>query len=48
LLKLLLFLVLLAALAGLVYLAPYLWELAIAGLIGGIYRIFFHQPGNNA
>ena len=33
-----------AALAGMVWLVPILWELAIAGAIGGAYWIFFRQP----
>jgi len=38
------FLVLLALLAGLVWAVPVLWELAVAGAIGGIYWIFFRIP----
>ena len=42
--RVLAFLLLLAALAGLVWLAPFLWELAVAGVIGGVWWIFFRQP----
>jgi hypothetical protein len=43
-LKFVVFLALLAVLAWLVWLVPVLWELAIAGLIGGVYWIFFRIP----
>jgi|GEM_PF-5241990 len=33
--------ILLAALAGIVLLFPFLWELAVAGALGGVYWIFF-------
>jgi hypothetical protein len=39
-----LFSALLALLAGLVWQFPVLWELALAGLIGGVYWIFFRVP----
>jgi hypothetical protein len=42
--KLAVFSGLLALLAGLVWAAPVLWELAVAGAIGGIYWIFFRIP----
>jgi hypothetical protein len=42
--KVLLYLVLLAVLAGLVWQWPMLWELAVAGAIGGVYWIFFRIP----
>ena len=42
--KLLAFSVLLAALVWLVSQLPVLWELALAGLIGGVYWIFFRVP----
>ena len=35
---------LLAMLAGLVWRFPFVWELAIAGLLGGAYWIFFRPP----
>jgi len=43
-LKFVVFFALLALLAGIVWLVPVLWELAIAGLIGGVYWIFFRIP----
>lgn len=42
--KIALFVLLLALLASLVWMLPVLWELAVAGLIGGIYWIFFRIP----
>jgi len=33
--------ILLAALAVIVLLFPFLWELAVAGALGGVYWIFF-------
>jgi len=42
-LKTLAYLALLATLAGLVWAVPVLWELAVAGAIGGAYWIFFRQ-----
>jgi hypothetical protein len=44
LLKGLAYLLLLAVLAALVWQWPMLWELAIAGAIGGVYWIFFRIP----
>lgn len=38
--------ILLAALAGVVMLFPFLWELAVAGMLGGIYWIFFRVAPN--
>ncbi len=38
---------LLAVLAALVWMVPVLWELAVAGAIGGVYWIFFRQPPEN-
>jgi len=43
-LKVLAYLLLLAVLAGLVWQFPVLWEIAIAGAIGGVYWIFFRIP----
>jgi len=43
-LKVLRYLLLLAMLAGAVWLVPVLWELAIAAAIGGAYWIFFRIP----
>jgi hypothetical protein len=43
-LKFLAYAALLGALAGLVWLVPILWELAVAGAIGGAYWIFFRNP----
>jgi len=40
-LKVLRYLLLLAVLAGAVWLVPVLWELAVAASIGGAYWIFF-------
>lgn len=42
--KVLAYLALLTALAGMVWVVPVLWELAVAGAIGGAYWIFFRQP----
>ncbi|MGE5491811.1 MAG: hypothetical protein ACM31P_11080 [Actinomycetota bacterium] len=42
--KVLAYIALLGALAGLVWLVPILWELAVAGAIGGAYWIFFRIP----
>jgi len=42
--KIALFALLLALLTSLVWMLPVLWELAAAGLIGGIYWIFFRIP----
>lgn len=42
--KVLLYLLLLALLAGLVRQWPFLWEIAVAGAIGGVYWIFFRVP----
>jgi len=42
-----LFLALLASLAGLIRWFPALWEIALVGLIGGIYWIFFRIPPRN-
>ena len=42
--KVLAYLALLAILAGLVWWQPILWELAIAGAIGGVWWIFFRVP----
>jgi hypothetical protein len=42
--KLIVFVILLAALAELVWRFPFLWELAVAGVIGGVYWIFFRTP----
>jgi hypothetical protein len=38
------FTLLLAVLAGVVWTIPVLWELAVAGLIGAVYWIFFRLP----
>ncbi|MBS1145628.1 MAG: hypothetical protein H6R14_3034 [Proteobacteria bacterium] len=38
------FSLLLAMLAGVVWMVPVLWELAVAGLLGGIFWIFFRVP----
>ena len=43
-LKTLSYLALLALLAGIVWQFPVLWELAVAGAIGGVYWIFFRIP----
>jgi predicted acyltransferase len=43
-LKVISYLFLLAALAGIVWWLPMLWELAVAGAIGGAYWIFFRIP----
>ncbi len=42
--KTVLYVLLLVALGYMVYWAPFLWELAIAGAIGGVWVIFFRQP----
>jgi hypothetical protein len=42
--KIAVFTLLLALLAGVVWMVPVLWELAVAGLIGGVYWIFFRLP----
>lgn len=42
--KVVIYLALLAALAGLVSILPVLWELALAGAIGGTYWVFFRNP----
>jgi len=44
LLKGLLYLILLAALTGLVRQWPFLWEIGVLGAIGGAYWIFFREP----
>jgi len=41
------FTLLLAVLAGVVWMVPVLWELAVAGAIGAVYWIFFRIPPNN-
>jgi len=38
------YLALLAALTAMVWAVPVLWELAVAGAIGGVYWIFFREP----
>ena len=38
------FTLLLAVLAGVVWMIPVLWELAVAGAIGAVYWIFFRLP----
>jgi len=43
-LKVLSYLALMAALAAIVWQLPMLWELAVAGAIGGAYWIFFRIP----
>jgi hypothetical protein len=43
-LKVLSYLALLAALAAIVWQLPMLWELAVAGALGGTYWIFFRIP----
>jgi len=43
-LKVLAYLLLLVVLAGLVWQFPFLWEIAVAGAIGGVYWIFFRIP----
>jgi len=43
-LKVLSYLAWLALLAALVWQLPMLWELAVAGAIGGVYWIFFRIP----
>jgi hypothetical protein len=43
-LKALSYLLLLAVLAAIVWQLPMLWELAVAGAIGGAYWIFFRIP----
>jgi len=45
--KLAVFTLLLALLAGVVWMIPVLWELAVAGTIGAVYWIFFRIPPNN-
>jgi hypothetical protein len=40
------FTLLLALLAGLVWMVPVLWELAVVGVIGAVYWIFFRAPPN--
>jgi len=42
--KVLAYLLLLAVLGGLVWQFPFLWEIAVAGAIGGVYWIFFRVP----
>ena len=42
--KVLCYLLLLAVLAGAVWLVPVLWELAVAAAIGGAYWLFFRIP----
>jgi len=44
--KLAIFTLLLAMLAGTVWMVPVLWELAVAGAIGAVYWIFFRIPPN--
>jgi len=39
-----LYVLLLAVLAGVIWQFPFLWELAILAAIGGIYWIFFKSP----
>jgi len=46
-LKALAYLLLLVVLAGLVWQFPFLWEIAVAGAIGGVYWIFFRIPPAN-
>jgi hypothetical protein len=41
------FTLLLAVLAGVVWMVPVLWELAVAGVIGAVYWIFFRIPPND-
>lgn len=43
-LKTVVYLFLLAVMAGIVWWIPVLWELAVAGAIGGVYWIFFRIP----
>jgi hypothetical protein len=43
-LRVLVFLLLLAVLAGVVRQFPFLWELALAGLFGGVWWCFFRSP----
>lgn len=42
--KVLAYLLLLAALAALVWHFPFLWEVGVLGAIGGVYFIFFRTP----
>ena len=42
--KALRYLLLLAALAGVVWWLPILWELAVVAAIGGVYWVFFRIP----
>ena len=42
--KIIVFVILLAVLAELVRRFPFLWELAVAGAIGGVYWVFFRVP----
>jgi hypothetical protein len=41
------FTLLLAVLAGVVWTVPVLWELAVAGVIGAVYWIFFRILPND-
>jgi hypothetical protein len=45
--KIAVFSLLLAVLAGVVWMVPVLWELAVAGVLGAVYWIFFRIPPNN-
>jgi hypothetical protein len=45
--KVVIFTLLLALLAGLVWMVPVLWELAVAGVIGAVYWIFFRVSPND-
>ena len=42
--KSLAYLLLLAGLFALVWAFPFLWEIGIAGMLGGAYWIFFREP----
>ncbi|MDP2881735.1 MAG: hypothetical protein Q8N89_09160 [Azonexus sp.] len=44
--KIAVFSLLLVVLAGIVWTVPVLWELAVAGVIGAVYWIFFRIPPN--
>jgi len=46
-LKVAVFTLLLAVLAGVVWTVPVLWELAVAGVLGAVYWIFFRIPPNS-
>ncbi|MGB4062982.1 MAG: hypothetical protein WBK19_04075 [Azonexus sp.] len=45
--KIAVFALLLVVLAGVVWAIPVIWELALAGVIGAVYWIFFRVPPNN-